>query len=484
MSVKSKNPIIWSSYQKDIFRNISKENGHLVVEALAGSSKTTTIIESFKYVPKGKKIIAIAFNKIIQKELEQRSPSYVTALTFHSVGLRAIKRRFGDVVIDDYKISNIIRDLFGKDIDYELINSLADTVSYCKYSLSDTSDKIEDIMYKFGIDTFDLEAPEFIKNVIQILKEDKKQTNIIDYNDMCWFPFVYNLDLGVYDYVFVDEVQDINASQAFIAKKLCNPVDGRIIATGDALQNIYSWRLSDTAFMEELKSTDNAKILSLPITYRCPKKIVELVKPWANDFQCPDTAKEGNIQEINVNKLYDIAKPGCFVLSRTNAPLIKICLNFIRNGIPANIRGRDIGKQLGNLLRKSKKKRIDAFLSWLDKYKDSEIEKLQKRRISTDSLMDRYECLKTLCEECKTVEEVQQKINELFNDTDEHKMVICSSTHKAKGLQRNNVFLLKWTYRMWFDNAEFIEKPNEEINIAYVACTRTQDNLYLVNKFI
>jgi superfamily I DNA/RNA helicase len=221
----------------------------------------------------------------------------------------------------------------------------------------------------------------------------------------------------------------------------------------------------------------------LPISYRCPKKVIELAKNWATTITCPDTAIDGEIHDISLNEMYNLAKPGCFILSRTNAPLIKICLHFIRSGIPANIRGRDVGKQLSYLIKRSKRKQIPAFLKWLEDWKDAEIKKLQAKRINTDNVIDRFECLTSLCEECKNLEEVVNKIDKLFNDTDGKNIVILSTVHCSKGLETENVFALKWTFRAWLDDCSLFDKPNEEANLAYVCCTRTKNNLYIVRKW-
>jgi DNA helicase-2/ATP-dependent DNA helicase PcrA len=473
----------WSQYQKDLFKDIARGEGHTIVEAYAGAAKTSSLVESFKYVPKGKKILGLAFNKIIQEELRMRSPSYADILTFHSLGYRAIKQKFGNVEHDDYKVMNILRKMLDKGTEYDLLVNLSDTISFCKYGLLDTPNQIEDIINRFSIDICGLTLPAFTSIVIKTLGECKNQTKIIDFNDMCWFPFVYNLYLGQYDYVFVDEVQDLNKSQLVMAKKACKP-DGRIIAYGDSNQNLYSWRMSDTSIIEDLKKQDKAKILPLPISYRCPKKVIELAKNWVSDITCPDTAIDGEINNISLNELYTKAKPGCFILSRTNAPMIKICMSFIRQSIKANIRGRDVGKQLGTLIRKSKKKQIPAFIKWLDNWKKDEVDKLNAKNISTDNILDRYECLVNLCDECKTIEEVSKKIDELFNDTDEKNIVILSTVHRAKGLERDDVFLLRWTFRAWLeDDLTLVEKPNEECNIAYVAATRSKKNLFIVRKW-
>lgn len=480
--------IQFSSYQKAIFLDTFKGTGHTIIEALAGSAKTTTLIESTKYIPKGKKVIALAFNKSIQKELSERVSSRTEALTFHSLGLRSIKQRFKTVEIDNNKIFNLIKDMgeVEKD-DYDLISNLCDTVAHCKYSLTDAPSDIENLIWRFGIDTCGLEQEKFIRIVIKTLSADKAQIEKVDFDDMCWYNFVYDLPLGCYDYVLVDEFQDLNRAQMLMAKKLCNPKEGRIFVYGDSFQNLYSWRSSDITIINELKKEDGAKTLTLPITYRCPKKIVELVRPWVPNIMCPETAKEGSIEDICLVKMYEIAKPGSFILSRTNAPLIRICLSLIREGKKANIQGRDIGKQLSIIIKKSKKKQIPAFLKWLSKWKDDEVEKLQSKGIKPDTVLDKYECLVNLCEDAGSLEDVQKNITELFSDADEKNMIICSTVHRAKGRERDVVFLLRWTFRVWFNQMQELKDEgdefNEEGNIIYVAGSRTRDKLYLVNKF-
>jgi len=482
--VKARQKLDWSSYQKVLFKDISQGVGHVIVEAYAGASKTTSIVESLRYIPKGKKALVLAFNKMIQEELRSRAPSYVDALTFHSLGFRAIKQRFGAVELDENKVFDIVKSQVPKDTEFDLIINVCDTVAYCKYGLIDTSIMIDNLIDRFGIDTCDMERKTFINLVIKTLALDKNMTAKIDFNDMCWFPFIYNLFLGQYDFVYIDERQDLNKSQLMMAKKACKIDGGRIVAVGDEYQALYSWRLADTSIIEDIKKQDKTKVLPLPISYRCPKSIIELAKNWVPDITCPDTAIEGSINEISLNELYDKAKPGCFILSRTNGPLIKICMSFIRNGIKANIRGRDVGKQLSYLMKRSKKKQIPAFLKWLENWKDEEVAKLKAKNINTENTLDRYECLVNLCEECTSLEEAIKKVNDLFNDTDEKNIIILSTVHRAKGLEADDVFILKWTYRAWLDSeCSIIEKPNEEMNIAYVAATRCKKSLFIVRKF-
>src|SRR5579885_1647673 len=186
----------WSNYQKAIFKDINVGTDHTVVIARAGSGKTSTIVEGFKYLPRGKKTLMVAFNKSIADELKQRAPSYVDVMTLHSLGYRAVKQTFGnDVVLDNNKCFTIVKDLIDE-WDVELNQSICKCISLCKGFLVDTPAKIADLMDRFDIETFDMTRDGFIKIVIKALGLCKAANKIIDFDDMIWFPFVYRLNVG------------------------------------------------------------------------------------------------------------------------------------------------------------------------------------------------------------------------------------------------------------------------------------------------
>lgn len=471
----------FSIYQKRIFKDINSGIGHTIVEAYAGSGKTYSLVEAIKYVPKGKKVLCLAFNKDIAKELKSRVSDVHEVATFHSIGFRAIKQRFGKVDIDQFKMKNILSKMVDEK-ELDLIDNLCQTICYCKYTLVDVPSKIEKIIVNYGVDLCGLELKEFISIVVRALSENKKQTNIIDFDDMCLFPYLFNLNLGKFDFVMCDEHQDCNASQLTMALKAVGN-NGRIIAFGDKFQACYSWRGADNTIIQRLIDSPNAKILSLPISYRCPTKVLDLCRLWVKNIEAKPNAPEGNVEDISLNQLYDKAKPGSFILSRTNAPLIKICMNFVRRGVKANIKGRDIGNQLTYLIKKSKKKDIPSFLKWLDAWKDEQLKFLQEKKMNTENLMDRYECVLTVAEESKNIKEMISKIDSLFNDVDGKNVITLSSVHRSKGKETDDVFVLRWSHRIWLDNlTHLIEFPNEESNLAYIAASRSRKNLYIVHK--
>ena len=61
-----------SKEQTGVFNFITKSDGNAVVNAVAGSGKTTTLIEAVKLIEAGKSILFLAFNKTIKQEIQQR----------------------------------------------------------------------------------------------------------------------------------------------------------------------------------------------------------------------------------------------------------------------------------------------------------------------------------------------------------------------------------------------------------------------------
>ena len=468
---------VWSAFQKDIFRDIAQGLGHTVVVARAGSGKTSTIVEGFRYLPKGKKTLMVAFNKSIAEELKQRAPSYVDVMTLHSLGFRAIKQSFGaNVILENDKCQTIVGGLIGTDRDdWELNQNICKCVSLCKGFLVDTPTRIGDLMDKFGIDIFELTREKFIELVIKTLGICKSQKQVIDFDDMIWFPFVYRLNVGKFDVVFVDEAQDLNAAQIAMVLSAVK-MDGRIIAVGDPAQSIYQFRGADSEAIPNFILKLNAKTLPLSVSYRCPEKVIKLAQEIVPDIEAAPGAKDGIVEHVSSAELLKLVKPGDFVLSRTNAPLIRYCLALLKSGVPANIQGRDIGANLQYFIKKSKSKNINDFIVYVNSWREIEVKRLLSEKKDTTIAIDKAECLINLCEGTLTIKDLKETIDSLFNDTDDTAKVMFSTTHKAKGLERDRVFVLANTYRY----GPGVE--GEEANLWYVAITRSKGELYLVYK--
>ena len=237
--------------------------------------------------------------------------------------------------------------------------------------------------------------------------------------------------------------------------------------------SIMSWAGADSDSMKQFENELNAKVLPLPICYRCPKRVVSHAQKYVPELQPWEHAKEGFVCSIKEPEMMKKATPGCFILSRYNAPLLSLAMKFISEGRPCNILGRNIGQNLSTMIKQSKCKSIDKFLIWLEKWKNREYAKLISKKKDATWILDRFTCLNTLSESCESLKEMKDSIDKLFTDVDALNRITLSSIHRSKGLENTKVFILAYTLR---------KAPQEEKNLAYVANTRSQSELYLVYK--
>jgi len=465
----------WSSFQEDIFNEVLGGSGNILVQACPGGGKTATIVEAIYRIPSGLSVMACAFNTRIKDALIARLPEHIQVNTIHAFGFAAIKASFGkDVQLDNDKISNITKALVGAEDDkVELRYLLAQAIGLCKGCLVNTPEEISEILdeYEFDCGTKN-DRTEFINNIIKGMEFSAQQTKIIDFNDMIWFVIRHNLTVPTFDWIVVDETQDLNRLQLEILMKAMKS-NGRIMIVGDKYQAIYKFAGADSNSMDRIASRTGAKTLPLSVSYRCGKNIVKEAQALVPDIQYAEEAEEGVVESVDVDYMMKNAGPGDFILSRTNRPLIGLCFQFLKEGRRANIIGRDIGQNLVWVIKKSKAQSVQGFLEYLESWKNAECERLIAKNRDCTHIMDKYECLLTFCEGAFDLDEVKKNIEEMFSDKDDNTRIMLGTVHKAKGLERDRCWLLRNTFKTG--------KNQEETNITYVAITRAKSFLYWVD---
>ena len=451
-----------------------------MVEALAGSGKTTTGLEMLKLLSPDLAILFLAFNAHIAKELQARAPRHVQVRTYHSLGYKACRDAFGnDIKLEETKVKIIFKEVTSELHAYifPVVNQL---VSLVKANLMGTTeDELLRLADHHGIE---MNGDQLIifETVRTIVAQCAKRTNVVDFDDMCWLPVYHNLPMKRYDVIFIDEAQDTNKNQIALALMSVKE-DGRIVAVGDRHQSLYGFRGADVEAIPNLIDNLNADVLPLSITYRNPKSVVELVNEAFPHIplEAAEWAKDGIVKDMQ----YDIAlndyAEGDMVLCRTNAPLVQPAFALIRKGIKAIIRGRDIGKGLIILIDKMNASDVNDLLSKLVQYKDKEVSRLilAKKNAQAQSVEDKVDTIIALMDNTDTIAELENKIVSIFSDDNEG--VVFSSIHKAKGLEAERVFILRRDL-MPHPMAEKQWEMVQESNIEYVAYTRTLDQLVFV----
>ena len=465
----------WSQHQLNIFEAVSKGESNIHVDAFAGSGKTTSSVECIYHINPNHSVLFCAFARDIMEELSSRVPDGKDVLTFHGLGYRASRKAFPRIGKPDKdKLNGYIRAEMGDDPDtYEERDLLKQTISLSKGYLAHNYQEIDSVIDRHGIDVGS-DRTRFIERAIRIMEATKKDTNRIDFDDMVWFPLVHNLPLTKYDNVLIDEAQDLNPAQIELGLNSCR-ADGRIMSVGDENQSIYAFRGADSNAIQNIVTRMNSRRLPLSVTYRCARKIVELAQEFVPELQAAENAEDGKIENVSSLALEEMARPGDFILSRTNAPLIRICLDLLRSNIPANIQGRDVGDGFIALIKRSKTSDVTSFLSWLKEWEEAEVQRLVSLKRDSSIVQDKVECLETLCRSSisNSTSVLMKEIRALFHDGKPTDRVMLSTTHKAKGLERDRVFLLQNTYKPG--------KNKEENNLYYVAITRAKRELYLVS---
>jgi superfamily I DNA/RNA helicase len=479
-----------SSYQKAIFEAGRKGDKNIIVSATAGSGKTRTIQEFIKnYIPKNKSWIYLVFNKKNQLEAKEKLANMPggEAKTLHSLGNRELRNVYGNFIMDNQKTYSILEDTV---VNKMLWQTIAKVVQYVKNTLTDSED--EDSMIEM-CDFYNIKLNGNEKTVFKavnyVIQRSKKDTQTIDYDDMIWLPVVLDIPMRKYDYVLVDEAQDLNETQVQMILKIRKP-NGCTIVIGDRNQAIYGFRGAGINAMDYLGNMLDAVEFPLSISYRNPKSVVAFVnKTFPNiTHECGPNAKQGKVEEIDYPTFMKKVQPKDMVLCRTNAPLVEPAFELIRNGKKVIIVGKSIGDQLENLINRVVKMcgatDLSTFLIGMKEYQQKQTEKLkiQKKEASILTLSDRVDTIFAIADESKTITDLTSKVKFIFRDNIEG--IVFSSVHRAKGLESENVYILRYDlmphpYAVKQGNPQQLK---EEDNCKFVALTRSLNNLYIVRE--
>jgi superfamily I DNA/RNA helicase len=476
----------WSLQQTAVFNWFAyPTTNNLVVRSRAGTGKTTTIVNGVLAIQGAARILVCAFNKRIQEELKAKlAGTNAEALTLHSLGFKFLRGAWGNLTLDNEIEDERIEDASdGEDLRWDVVAAIKKLISVAKGAMPfGTEEELVDLAIEFGCEVDDFDTPSIANYARRAMDAAKIPDCMhrITFDDMLFVPVVNKYAVPLYDWVIVDEAQDMNYSQLRLAMASCK-ADGHIVVVGDDKQAIYGFRGADSCALDRLKVELKADELGLNTTYRCPKKVVEQAAKLVGDFFAAPDAPEGRVDVGSVDHLDGQVHPGDVILSRTNAPLVPLCLSFIRKGIAAKIEGRDIGKMLADRARKMRATSVEDFLNKVDRWSRSATSKAIAYGKNVDrklqQIRDVAATLEALTEDCHTVQDIYDRCTKMFVDIDNRKATITLSTvHKAKGLEWETVYILADTLYVYGK----VNTP-EEVNIHYVALTRAKSNLVMVH---
>ncbi len=525
--------------QVALIRAMATGRGHVVGIARAGTGKTTTLRVGLTHMSSGTKRV-VAFNRSIRDDWDawrRANSAYdVYVDTFHGLALRAVKLHVGAAVeIDAQRGRNIARRVAlgwqkqqrangvrpedfnvvsgGGRVLFDAVEAwrempwhLHKFVELCKnvHPASLTEAEALATHYDYvngavGARTWAQLAQSCMKTARETFRDK------LDFADLMYLPRYNNWRPAPVPYVLVDELQDMNRAQRWLALASMDPDYGRFIAIGDPRQAIYHWRGADRSSVEDTIKQLGATVVQMSTTYRCARAIVEHAKTAVkglDDFTARPDAPDGRVERRTVIDLIGPygAHLGDYVLSRTNAPLVALAAFWLRRGMPIVVTGRDIGVSLIALVERSGATTTADLRRWLVDYLVAEIERLDGNLEALNDIRDRVWALQALAESSSSPAALINTLRQMYRipapkrgraggqtssaaqteltdkDIDPSTVVTLSSIHRAKGRERERVWLLEWTHDI--DRG----KTEEGDNCYYVGVTRAKETLYLVSR--
>ncbi|MCF8334390.1 MAG: UvrD-helicase domain-containing protein, partial [Bacteroidales bacterium] len=272
---------------------ILRSAGNIKINAVAGSGKTTTIIEYAKSRPAKSKILYLAFNRSVRLEainkFRKEGLTNVDVETAHSLAFKHVVRGFNYVVRPQgYKTHEIV-DILGirgngeKHTEFIFANHINKFVTYFCNS---KAKKVQELDYLQTVS--DTKARDFVEAFYKYIEKKMRlflskmnEGEIEITHDFYLKKFQLSRPRLKYDYILFDEGQDASAA---MLDTFFNQKSTKVIV-GDTHQQIYSWRYA----VNSLEQAD-FKTHNLTTSFRFNPEIARLamdVLKWKEHLEMP-----------------------------------------------------------------------------------------------------------------------------------------------------------------------------------------------------
>lgn len=452
--------------QKEI---VHSDSHTLLVNAFAGTGKTSTLVEFAKARP-NKNFIYLAFNRSVKEDAIKKFPKNVYCTTTHGLAYEYFgvpyKHKLGQP--KSATIAKMFKCSF----------AVADAANQTLNSYLCSADQILDAEKHLVPGVLgDLQAERAFTVANDLWKAMKDKNNIYVKMPHDGYLKLFQLAEPDFenDYYMVDEAQDSNMLVIDIVRRQV----GKQLFIGDENQSIYQFRKA----VDALNHVEADKKLYLTSSFRFGEGIAELasllLQGWKNEHRSvKGLGKESSHFFVNEMQPHTI-------LARTNSGLFDAAVKALNSGVPFGYLGGYEGYRLDMVLDAWNLKKFGVskvtdpsillFKSYeeLEAYAEAVDDKELKMLIRT---IDKYGSdIPHLIENLKT-----KALKQLTG-----KEIILSTAHKSKGLEFPSVVLLDDFSDLKFEidvNGKEKRPSVEDINILYVALTRAEKNLKLNEK--
>jgi DNA helicase II / ATP-dependent DNA helicase PcrA len=457
-----------TSEQLHILNLLQTTKSNLLINALAGSGKTSTLemIQDVATPP----VLCLAFNRRIADEMAKRFRSTTTVRTFNSLGHRIWGAACaGKLALDPKKTQDLLRESIRSlskptqgeayDIFWEVVSAvgLAKSLGYIPTGKFPTGRRlIDDTEFYARLDEQPSDLLVDLCESTLLASIKAAYAGSIDYNDQVYMPALFGGTYPRHPLVLVDEAQDLSPVNHEMLNHLSK---SRIIAVGDPFQSIYGFRGAVQSGMRKLQERFGMIEADLSVSFRCPEVIVRSVHWRVPKMQwVKGGGRAVRLRNPNCTSFAD----GSAIICRNNAPLFALALRLLSSGRSVSVSGSDIGPKVIGIMRRlgpetmNKETLLNAIESW-------RAEKIAKQSATAGDIAD---CMQVFAGFGETLAQAIAYAEHLFGQKGTLQLL---TGHKAKGLEWNTVYHL---------DPFLIGDSEQEHNLRYVISTRAKEAYY------
>ena len=474
-------------------QNVLNTDDNLVINAVAGSGKTSTMVAYAQSRSPQSKILYLAFNKTVKTEAIQKFATAgvknVRVETAHSLAYDHIVKNSGYKVsqgMKSYEWCDILKIKTGdRHVDFIIANHVS---KFLSYYCNSRARKLEELNYATILS--DPKAAGFVNSfysqIERLTREalDKMEKGEVGIShDFYLKKFQLSEPSLSFDYILFDEGQDASSAMldVFLRQK------GKKIIVGDMHQQIYGWRYATNSLQQV-----EFPVFHLSNSFRFDEEVALVankILSWKKHLQQPAAVKLAGVGTPSDSNLTGS------VLGRTNLGLLTAAITTWEKGelknlyFEGNINSYTFAEEGASLydvlnLYNGRTSNIrDKLIAEMKSMKELEeyIEKTDDNSLSM--IVD-------------VVKEFGNRLPSLLNELKCHHTtnkqeadIIFSTVHRCKGMEYDEVRLLKD-----FINEEKLKRAieqsrehpqkeqewnrlGEEINVLYVAATRARNKL-------
>lgn len=488
MPIKLENPTeeqlnIYAAFE----RAREKEEPSFAVDAKAGSGKTSTAVASVDAFPRNSAMVA--FNKSIADELVQRLGGRVPASTFHSLGFSHLRERITGCRSDLYKISDLCRNKFKWGFAYRPYSNVVEHIMTNGIGIQIPQELAKEQTYLEAMGFSDTAPPEgvdlssFLGRCQELMFALLEDNTRVCFPEMLYKPLFLaarnKWSLERYGTLIIDEAQDVSRIRLMLAEKTAK----NLIPIGDPCQSIYGFAGAVTGAFDFMCDQYQMKRYTLSTSWRCSRAVIieaqQIIGPHI--FHRED-APQGHVGTLSRDEFWPMPQTSDdFVLCRTNAPLFKLAMQFVKQNRAFQLRS-DFTERLLNLARRlAKESQGKATLSTnIEEWKKEQIELYQDAKGVIRRIEEQADCLQVVLQMSDSIEDMLFNLEMLLNS---EVGPVLMTIHKAKGLEAKRVFLIRPDQlpAPWVDPSNE-EEMEQERNLQYVAVTRAISEFYYVEE--